>query len=232
MNPLEYFFQKVGFEAQKIKQFVYGQKYAVIELTDGYCGVCGHTSKLSDTSVPSSIDLENEMHRIVYVCYLNALFNREFDALEPSSFVEQIEKNAYKNIVMVGLFRPLLKRYEQRGIYPLVFDHSKSDPGLIPMHEQPEKLKNADLLILSATTLANNTFVGIMQAIGIHTKVAMTGPSSLLHPDFFKFIPNGIISGMVFKPNNPELIQCIKNGFGTQHFKIFGKKVDIYAPAD
>jgi uncharacterized protein (DUF4213/DUF364 family) len=96
------------------------------------------------------------------------------------------------------------------------------------MAEQAYWLKKADLVIMSATTLANNTFNQIITNINTDATVAFTGPSSILHRDFFKFIPNGIISGMLFEPGNQELIDCIKNGHGTQYFKRFGKKVDLY----
>jgi hypothetical protein len=129
---------------------------------------------------------------------------------------------------MIGYFKPLLKRYQEWGIKPIVFDHNKNDKALTPMAEQACWLKKADLVIMSATTLANNTFNQIISNINTDATVAFTGPSSILHRDFFKFIPNGIISGMLFEPDNQELIDCIKNGHGTQYFKRFGKKVDLY----
>lgn len=228
MDPLVYYLNKTGYNPQIIRRFIMGEKYAIVELTNGHYGVCGHTEKILSSTIPNKLDLNTNQHRILYVCYLNAWHNKEHVNLPKSSFVESIEKDDYQDIVMIGLFKPLLKRYAERGISPHIFDHNKESENLVPMHKQADYLKKADLVILSATTLGNNTFQGIMQNIGSDTRVAMTGPSSILDADFFQFMPGGIISGMLFTPNTPELLQCIEAGHGTQHFKIYGKKIDLF----
>ena len=228
MDPLAYYLETIGYESKKVKQFFIGEKYAIAELNDGYCGVCGHTIDVLQVAVPSALNLNENTHRLLYVCYLNALLNRHCSHLPTSSFVEQLNEYNFKQIVMIGYFKPLLKRYQEWGIKPIIFDHNKDDQTLTPMAEQAYWLKKADLVIMSATTLANNTFNQIISNINSQTKDAFTGPSSILHHDFFRFLPNGIISGMLFEPGNQELIDCIKAGHGTQYFKRFGKKVDLY----
>lgn len=228
MDPLEYYLKTIGYESQRVNQFFIGEKYALAELTDGYCGVCGHTTNDLQATVPPELNLSNNKHRLLYVCYLNALLNRHCSHLPTSSFVDQLNDYDFKQVVMIGYFKPLLNRYQERGIKPIVFDHNKTDVALTPMAEQKYWLNKADLVIMSATTLANNTFNQIVSQVKPATTLAFTGPSSILHYDFFKFLPNGIISGMLFEPGNQELIQCIKEGHGTQYFKRFGKKVDLY----
>ena len=90
MDPLAYYLETIGYESKKINQFFIGEKYAIAELSDGYCGVCGHTFDVSQVAVPSALNLNENTHRLLYVCYLNALLNRHCSHLPTSSFVEQI----------------------------------------------------------------------------------------------------------------------------------------------
>lgn len=226
-DPLKHFYKKIGYSASQIKQFIIGEKYAIVELGNGACGVCGKNNEALSANISQQINFDNFHDRLLYNCYVNAKLNCNWLHLSPSSFVETLKVEEYKNIVMIGLFRPLLERYHKKKVYPAVFDMNKNEPGLTPMNKQNELLRNADLVIISATTIANNTFTGIINHCPPQSLKVLTGPSSILHHDMFCFLPNGVISGMVFAPNKQGLIEVIKKGHGTKHFKKFGKKVDL-----
>jgi len=228
-DPLIYFYNQVGFDSSLIDIYEAGELYAVIQLKDGNMGVCGIHKKVTETiPMDADLDLNRFSHRVLYTCYLNALFNHKFSLLSQSSFVETIQPNQFKTIVMIGLFRPLLERLSKVNIYPVVFDFNKDEPGLTPMEEQNDWLLKADLVILSATTIPNQTFNGIVEHTNKNALIVLTGPTSIIHPDLFLFLKRGIVSGMIFEKNQNQLIESIQQGNGTRHFKQFGKKVDLY----
>jgi len=228
MDILHHFASITPFELDKIRNYIVGDKYALIELIDGNYGVCGVGKETVTDEIPERIDLKIISHRILYICYLNALFNCKYNQNPTSSFVENISPEQFPAIVMIGLFKPVLKKYNELGIKPIVFDIIKDSDILTPLNQQEKYLKNADLVIITGTTIANNSFSEIISKVSLKAKIVILGPSTLLHPDIFVFIPNAILSGMVFKPNQPELKLSIKEGRGTRYFKRFGKKVDIY----
>lgn len=228
IDPLEHFLTFEPLLKENIKSYTIGARYCIIELNNGNYGVCGVGIFKLETHIPNKIDLNNFSHRHLYTCYLNAIYNPEHFTKPTSSFVDNINSNEFKIIVMIGLFRPLLKRYQKLGISPIIFDLNKDEVGITPMEEQPYWLKKADLVILTGTTIANNTLKEILYNINSSTRVAMAGPSTLLHPYMFELHENLVLSGMLFEPNNLELVKCINEGYGTQHFKKYGKKVDIF----
>lgn len=228
VDPLIYLYNKTGYKKSLIKSFHTGEKYAIIEMNNGWYGVCALTEKCEISEIPEIINLDQYSDRVLYQCYLNAIFNLAYQHLPSSSALDNLPFHQYKNIVMVGMFRPLLKRYHENGIFPVVFDMHVNEPGVTPNEEMPGWLKKSDLVIITATSVTNKTFTGISELLSHRPKCILAGPSTILHPELFLYIPNGILSGMLFSPSQPELINTIKEGFGTQEFKKYGKKVDIY----
>jgi uncharacterized protein (DUF4213/DUF364 family) len=226
-EPLSHFYNKIGYSPNEIKQFIIGKKYALVELNNGFCGVCGKNNQQLSAKISTSLNLNKFHDRLLYNCYVNAKTSCLYQQWPKSSFVETVDIEKYKNVVMIGLFRPLLKRYHKKQVYPAVFDMNKNEPGLTPMHKQAEMLQKAGLVIISATTVANQTFMDIINQCSPKAVKVLTGPSAILHPDMFNYIPSGVISGMVFAPNNAPLVASINAGHGTRHFKHFGKKIDI-----
>jgi uncharacterized protein (DUF4213/DUF364 family) len=59
---------------------------------------------------------------------------------------------------MVGLFQSLLDKFDQSGLKVHVFDIEKTGSGLTHMQYQKKFLNEADAVILTSTSLVNNTF--------------------------------------------------------------------------
>ncbi len=226
-EPLSFFYNKFGYHAELIKRFGVGEKYSIIELTDGNCGVCGLNKPNTKSEIPTNIDLNNYSHRTLYTCYLNALLNNKQKHLSISSFPEQIENGKYHNIVMIGLFRPLLKRFQTKNITPVIFDINKNENCITPIHKINKELAKADLVILSATTIVNNTFTEIIANTNKKALINIAEPTTIMHSYMENWINKGVISGMVFSEELNGLFETIMDGHGTQQFKIYGKKVDF-----
>ncbi len=225
-EPLSYFYNKIGYKIDLIKRFAVGEKYSVIELKDGNYGVCGLNEPDTNSEIPIKLDLNNYSHRTLYTCYLNALFNHRQKQLNKSSFPEQIQSGKYNTIVMIGLFRTFLNRFEAKNVSPIVFDINKTEDCITPIHKRNKILLKADLVILSATTIVNNTFTDIIKNTNKEAVINIAGPTSIMHSDMYNWFKNGVISGMVFPEKSDDLYDCIKKGHDTQYFKKYGKKVD------
>ncbi|MFC1858176.1 Rossmann-like domain-containing protein [Thermodesulfobacteriota bacterium] len=98
-------------------------------------------------------------------------------------------------VAMVGLFRPMLKLFEKRGAELEIIDASRA---IGRKKEFYEKLGNwAEALILTSTSIINNTTEEILGRTAPNVKTALLGPSTPLVPEAFENMPVHLLAGMV-----------------------------------
>jgi uncharacterized protein (DUF4213/DUF364 family) len=228
-EPLEHFYSIVGFDSSTIREIVPGEKYVSIMLKNGRMGVCS-TLRLSVTKKDtrfSSPDLAYVPHRIVYNAYLNATLNYSVSPENQKDIFDHIDFSRKESVVMVGNFRPLVHKFRENGFPLSVFDRIEDDPALLPYERISEYLATAKTVILTSTTLFNNTFTGIMEQTHEDCTVFMLGPSSILHHDLKKYKNISGIYGMLFGLFDFRVSGVIRAGHGTQSFLKYAKKVNI-----
>ncbi len=96
-----------------------------------------------------------------------------------------LQHGAQKNVVVVGHF-PFINKLKgyARNLWVLELKPREDD---LPAEKAPEVIPQADFLALTATTLINKTFEGLMALCRPETKVMMLGPSTPLSPVLFDF---------------------------------------------
>ncbi len=226
-EPLKHFVDKFGIDISKIDKIVSGIRYSAVLLKNGNIGVCSNLSrevnvKINDLKKP---DLDNIEHRIIINAYFNASLNylNTYDKI--IDLYDGIDFKKYNNIVMIGLFKPILKKFERENIKISIFDKMKQDRGLISMKNQKEYISKADSIILSGTTIFNKTFLNIVNNANNNCDIFLLGPSSIMNEDMFKYKNIKVIFGSTFKKNDKRVLDVIEQGFGTQKFLPFGYKV-------
>jgi len=226
-EPLIHFYEKYGFDSSMINTMVCGTKYSAVLLNNGNIGVCANLSNAVDLKKEDieSIDLSDTRHRIILNAYYNAMLNDLPDNGESADILDLIETEKYKNIVMIGLFKPILEKSRAKNIDISVFDLVKEDDDLKPIEDQISYVSNADMIILSATTVFNHTFPDIINNTNENCDIFLMGPSSIMNEDMMCYNNIKGIFGTVFGKNDERVLDVIKNGFGTKHFIGFGNKV-------
>jgi len=228
-EPLKHFIDKHGVDLSKIEKIVCGQRYSAVLLKNGNIGVCANLLKhvnlnIEDLKIP---DLNDNGHRIILNAYFNGLLNYANRYEKNLDIFEAIDFKHYSNIVMVGLFKPLLEKFNKSRIEINVFDKIKDSSLLEPIKQEMSYIKKADALILTATSIFNGTFMEIVDHSCEKCDIFLLGPSTIMDRDMFRYKNIKRIFGAVFEPGDERVLNTIKQGFGTKKFIRYGRKVTI-----
>ncbi len=226
-EPLEYFFEKSGIDIQNIKHIVCGEKYVAVVLKNGNLGVCATLDNYVNIDVKDLRfpDLNNIQHRIVLNAYFNAAYNYDNQYDTTIDVFDKIDFKKYSKIVMIGFFRSLVEKFENEKINLTIFDKAEEDPKLTDMSEQLAEIAKTDALILSSTSVFNNTFLDIINATNDNCDIYTLGPSTILNSEMFKYRNIKLLFGSVFESNDVNTLKIIQNGGGTKQFLPFMNKV-------
>lgn len=228
-DPLQHYNEKYGISVSDIKEVVCGALYCAVMLKNGNIGVCSTLRndiniELHELSHP---DFDNINHRVILNAYFNAFLNYRNKYDKTIDIFKGIDFGSYKNIAMIGLFRPLLKKFRENKINISVFDKLETEPFLISMKDLTKYIKNTDAIILTATSIFNRTFLNIIENSGSKSNIFILGPSSTMDHDMFNYRNIKKIFGTIFEKFDNRVITTINSGHGSRHFLPFGRKVFI-----
>jgi uncharacterized protein (DUF4213/DUF364 family) len=229
-EPLKYYFGKYGFDVSTVKRVVTGEKYFGLMLNDGRIGVCATLKRnagIEDMNDMSFPDLENPDHRLIYNAYLNALLNYEADYSDEKDIFDFVNFGNYKKVVMIGDFKPLVRKFQDVGLSVSVFDLFSDSDVIIPIELREEYLGEADGVILTATSIFNGTFVDMLRSVNENCEVFILGPTAILDKEMKEYGNIKVVFGTIFERDDNRVLDVIADNYGTRHFQKFGKKVYI-----
>jgi len=127
-------------------------------------------------------------------------------------------------VAMVGFFGPLMKYFEEKeAVLKVIDDHR--DMGDKDVFRQ--SLCNwAQILVLTSTSILNNTTETILKSAGKKVKTIMLGPSTPMVESAFEHLPIHVLAGMV-SLDNENVLKAIRHGTGTPVIQKFCKKVSL-----
>jgi uncharacterized protein (DUF4213/DUF364 family) len=226
-EPIEYFFEKYGIDLKGINQIVCGEKYVAVLLRNGQVGVCATLDNYVNIDIRDLklADVKNVQHRIVLNAYFNAMFNYQNVYDTTSDIFDKIDFKKYNKIVMTGFFRSLVKKFENDKIDLTIFDKAEDDEKLTDMSEQIAEVAKADALILSSTSVFNNTFIDLVNATKDTCDIYTLGPSTILNKEMFQYRNIKFLFGSIFVPNDINTLKIVQQGGGTKQFLPFMDKV-------
>jgi len=228
IEPLTHLLNKYGFRSTEINNIVFGDKYLLVELKNKQIGVCATLQNLASEHVDIDVrqpDLNNINHRQILNAYFNAHLNQAVNHYENGDIFNTIDFNTFNNIIMIGNFRPLVQKFDEKAIALTVFDLLNDDERLTDISLQDEYVKQADAIILTATSISNNTFLNITNQSPAGCDIFLLGPSSILHEDMFEYKNIKMIFGTRFSADKQEIMEIIKQGHGTRKFMPYSEKV-------
>ncbi len=122
---------------------------------------------------------------------------------------------------MAGFFAPMMKLFKKRNADVEVMDISR---GLGWKEKFYEKLENwADVLILTSTSVLNNTTEEVLEHVGETVKTVMLGPSTPMVREAFENLPVHMLAGMV-PVEKENVLKAVRHGMGTPVIQKFSKK--------
>lgn len=228
-EPIEYFLEKDGFYRDRIAEWVIGEKYVGIMNTEGYVGVCAILGTKMDDRLfrEGDPDISNPVHRIILNAWFNSLNNYSQSYDDITDIFDGINFKSRGRIVMVGYFESLYEKFIREKINLEVFDIQKKSAVLSEIEGFDRAVYECDTVILTGTTIFNNTFNEVISKTGDSCDIYLLGPSNILSKEMFKYRNIKFVFGSVFQRNDRRVFDRIKEGRGTQGFLEYLDKVYI-----
>lgn len=229
--------------AQKIQvhQLCLGLGYTAVTLSDGGIGLSytQFEDKSSCMLLNRHIDYENQpaikllekiksghpLERSMALALVNALNYK--DALEyPEDIKNKMMFDSFKigagsRIAMVGFIGPLVDLLGQKKAEVDILDSSRA------MGEKKKFYARlgswADVLILTSTSILNNTTEEILQNAGPKVKTITLGPSTPMVAAAFEHLPVHILAGTV-PVDKENVLKAVRHGMGTPVLQKFSRK--------
>jgi|LGVF01.1.fsa_nt_gb uncharacterized protein (DUF4213/DUF364 family) len=226
IEPLELLLEKHDFDLRKLEKLTTGTKYTAVLLKNGNIGVCANLGHKINTEIInySKLNLKDFSHRIVLNAYFNALLNYSNKSEKKGDIFEIVNFRRYKHIVMIGLFKPIVKKFQEDNIPIIVFDYRKTNSVLTSSIEQNKFQRKADAIILTSTSIFNNTFLNLIYNTNNNCDIFMLGPSSIMTQELLQYRNIKIIFGATFRKFDHRVLNVIQNDGGTRKFLKFGNK--------
>jgi uncharacterized protein (DUF4213/DUF364 family) len=228
-DPISLLTSLYPYNPEKILAAARGESYTAIMLANGKIGVCSNLGNKAEAD-PMELTIADPGipdQRVLALAYANANVNYGQEYPIQGDIFDLVDFTAKKHIVMIGYFPPLVEKFRQKGIPLTVFDQHQNYPGLSPIGQINEEAEKTDCMIMSSTTLINNTFTGLVAKVKPGTEIHLLGPSTPLLPQVKEKYRLSSLFGMIFRPFDFEILGLIGKGAGTQVFGKKGKKVSL-----
>jgi uncharacterized protein (DUF4213/DUF364 family) len=131
-------------------------------------------------------------------------------------------------VAMVGYFGPMVRNFKKTGVLLEILDISR---GLGQKKEFYDKLMNwAEVLLLTSTSVLNNSTEEILAQTGKKIKTVMLGPSTPMVTQAFEHLPVHMLAGTV-PVDKEKTLKAIRHGMGTPVLHKYSRKVFLDLPA-
>ena len=151
----------------------------------------------------------------------NAIINSKEIKDEKIDIVSTITNK--DKVVMVGYFSPLIEPIKKKAAQLVVCDRTLREESL-PDYAEYFELKDADVAILTATSIINKTIDNLLEMIKKARVIAIMGPSTPMNCSIFNrniYLMGSIITDI------PKAKEIISQGGGTQKLKPAVKKISV-----
>jgi hypothetical protein len=218
-----------------------GLGYTAVTLSDGGIGLSytHFESKKSCMLLNKHIDYEGQpavkllekiksdhpVERSMALALVNALNYPEAlgfpEDRKNSIMFDQFKIGEGTRIAMVGFIGPLVELLKQKNALVEVLDQSRS---MGQKEEFYAKLGSwADVLILTSTSILNNTTEEVLQNVSQRVKTVMLGPSTPMVAAAFQHLPVHMLAGTV-PIDKQNVLKAVRHGMGTPVLQKFSRK--------
>lgn len=174
-------------------------------------------------------DSRNPIASALALATANALLNSARQDFSEGDMLGHLRMGAHDKVAMVGYFAPLIQPIRQRAgaleIYEL--DQNRAN-GLMPAGEIFKRIADCQILIITATSIINNSIDSLLEASAGCRDVVLLGASTPLASDVFADTPVTLLSGvLVTRPE--EVLSIVSEGGGMMVFNDAVRKVSLAA---
>jgi len=174
------------------------------------------------------------IERTLGLATANALFNTaraagsmpEWHSLE-GDLLDVLELTKDDRVGMVGYFGPLVPVIKKHAGELIVFEENTARAeGLLPGSRAGEILPSCSVVIITATSIINESFERIAVAGSKSRIKVLLGPSTPLAPKVFSTYGVTHLSGTI-AVDPEEILRVVSEGGGTRFFMKWSKKINL-----
>ncbi len=197
----------------------------------------GRMKGMAVTSVLDEMFAGNELKQTLGIAVVNALSNLCWSVQPPTDYrlirdmdaTDAVPLPDEAFVVLVGALIPCLQRLKKRArpYCVLEMDSRTLKPDELPFYapadQAPAKVPLADILVITGTTLINNTLEDLLSLARLDAKIVVVGPTASMLPQaFFRRNVEAIGGVRVTRPD--DLLDMIGEAGSGYHF--FGKSAE------
>lgn len=223
-------------EQRKIKDVRAGLGYTCVLLEDNSCGVaytfrnelgecCSILNEAGSLIGKNAVEIipwaknEDRLKAAVGLAAINAVFNKAEADWDTGNVTTALDVRPNSTFGMVGEFRPILSEIKKRTDNIYVFEQDVSgDNTLYSSETIPEHLPKCDVVVVTATSIINQTIDQVLLCCGNARQVCIVGPSTTLCPEVFRRHNVHILAGCVVI-NPQQILEIVSQGGGTMSMK-------------
>ncbi|WP_434512278.1 Rossmann-like domain-containing protein [Desulfitobacterium sp. AusDCA] len=184
-----------------------------------------------------AMDKGNYLFKAIGIAVLNALSetcwqksdSRKYEIQRSVDALDVLEISEEASVAVVGALAPFIKKLKKRekSFTILEMDPSTLKPDEMPFYihgsQAAQIIPKADVLVITGTTLINDTLDELLSLAKPEAQIAVVGPTASLLPD--AFFRRGVdILGGISVTNPDELLDLLAEAGSGYHF--FGKSAD------
>jgi len=218
----------LGYTAVETTRGDVGLSYSMVDRSTG----CTHVPRYRDfEGQPASelLDLlrsEDSLERCLGVATVNALNRREALSLprdeDKGDYARAFGVGRGTRVAMVGFFGPVVAQLEALGAELHILDRGRGmgdeSRFIVNLESWPE------LLVITATTILNDSFERFLDAVGKTVKVFVLGPTTPMVPAAYRQLAVHRLGGMV-PVETERVVAAVRQGAGTPELSRFCRKV-------
>ncbi len=185
------------------------------------CGILDEAGSLTTMAVAELIPWAKSDDRVkasIGLAAINACLNTDKAEWGTGNVINALEVGPDDTFGMIGEFRPILTEIRKKTNRIYVFEKHPGDASLYASETIPEHLPKCDVVVVTSTSIINQTFEEIMPYCSNARQVCMVGPSTPLCPEVFKRYNVSLLAGVVVKDKD-RIFQVISQCGGTMHMK-------------
>jgi len=221
-----------------------GLGYTAVALEDGRCGLaytlhekdyesCTVIAEAGTLAGRRASELISWMKQSdVTACAIglataNALIGIPQGAAE-SDILDLLPVGSEDSVGMIGYFGPLVGSIRKRARILHIFERKPiPDLGVLPDSAAVDLLPQCQVVVLSATTILNQTIDGLLDCCKEAREIAILGPSTPFLPDSFRKRGVTILSG-VQVIDGPQVLRVVSEAGGTRSFGKAIRKLTLH----
>jgi uncharacterized protein len=171
------------------------------------------------------IKSDNSVERSMALALINALNYDAALALPEDKdnhiMYDKFQIGAESKIAMIGFFGPLVRTFKGKRVSLEILDESR---GLGDKQDFYHKLGNwAEVLMLTSTSILNQSTEEILANVSEKVKTVMLGPSTPMAAKAFEHLPVHMLAGTV-PIDKGNTIKAVRHGMGTPVLHKFSRK--------